>query len=312
LYVAAAEYLGILYGSEVAHIGEAGEILSLPLEIYETTESTAAVRVDRLHVLFDASQGEVLRVLELWVISNLGDRTIASDEGEGILEIPLPEGASRPRFEEGALGGRYVPTEDGFMDRTPLRPGEGVAQLVFDFDMPYSGRLEFSQPMNYPVDAAVILVEEGGPRIRGEDVEDRGLMTVSDLQMHNYALGPLEVGESLEITLSGRLRALIALSGENAERNLAIALGALGLAMIGVGGWWLLSRRETPGAEAESEDRLGDDSADAPIDTERGELLRAIADLDDRYEAGEVPEAEYQRRRAELKARALDLMAADD
>lgn len=312
LYVAAAEYQGVLYGSEVAHIAEAGETLSLPLEIYETTERTEAVRVDRLHVLFDFSGGEALRVLELWVISNLGDQTIATSQGDGVLEISLPEGAGAPRFEDGALGDRYAPTENGFIDRAPLRPGEGVAQLVFDFDMQYGGRLDFSQPMNYPVQAAVLLVDEGGPRIRGDGVEDQGLMTVSDLQMHNYALGPLAAGQAMEFTLSGSTRPLIELGGENTGRNLVIALGALGLVVIGVGSWWLLSRSGAEEPVEKSEGAEWGGPAGAPLGAERGELLRSIADLDDRYEAGEVPEAEYQRRRAELKARALELMAADD
>lgn len=314
LYVAACEYQGILYTSEITHLAEAGETLNMMITIFEATQDTDAVSVDRLHVLFDFSNEGVVRVLELWVISNLGDETIATAEGEGLLEIALPEEAGQPNFEDSALGERYLPTATGFVDRMPLRPGASVAQLVFDFDMPYSGRLNFGQHMNYPVQAVVVLVDEGGPRIQGEGVEDRGLMTVSDLQMQTYALGPLAGAEEMQFRVSGRARPLIALGGEDTGRNLAIALGVFGAALIGVGAWWTLSRRVGSRAALEAggvgDAELGGGAS--PGGTSRDDLLQAIADLDDAYAAGEVEEEEYQRRRGELKAQALEEMKAED
>jgi uncharacterized membrane protein len=44
------------------------------------------------------------------------------------------------------------------------------------------------------------------------------------------------------------------------------------------------------------------------IPSDREDLLRAIADLDDSFEAGKIPEGEYRRRRQTLKARIMDLM----
>jgi mono/diheme cytochrome c family protein len=310
LYVAALEYEGILYASEIAHLAMAGETLNLPITIFETTQGTEAVSVDRLHLLFDFSHAGVVRVLELWVISNLGDKTIATPEGEGLLEISLPEGAGQPNFEDSALGERYLATETGFIDRMPLRPGAGMAQLIFDFEMPYRRRLDFSQAMNYPLQAAVVLVDEGGPKVRGEGVEDRGLMTVSDLQMQTYALGPLAAGEDVQFSVSGSAHPLIELGGENASRNLAIALGTLGIALIGVGGWWYFTKREGQGVVTE---QVGGGSADAGESPREGgasrqELLQAMADLDDSYAAGELSEPEYRRRRQELKERALEQM----
>jgi mono/diheme cytochrome c family protein len=314
LYVAASEYGGILYTSEITHLTEAGETLNMTITIFEATQDTDAVSVDRLHVLFDFSNEGVVRVLELWVISNLGDETIATSEGEGLLEIALPEEAGQPNFEDSALGERYLPTETGFIDRMPLRPGAGVAQLVFDFDMPYSGRLDFDQHMNYPVQAVVVLVDEGGPRITGDAVEDRGLMTVSDLQMQTYALGPLAAGDEMRFRVSGRPRPLITLGGEDTGRNLAIALGVFGAALIGVGAWWYFSRRvaSRPAVEAGDVEETGLGGGATSRRASREDLLRAIAELDDAYAAGDVEEAEYQRSRRELKAQALETMKAED
>jgi hypothetical protein len=44
----------------------------------------------------------------------------------------------------------------------------------------------------------------------------------------------------------------------------------------------------------------------------RGELLREIASLDDAYEAGEVEQSDYERRRAALKAQLKENAQSDD
>ena len=66
--------------------------------------------------------------------------------------------------------------------------------------------------------------------------------------------------------------------------TLAIGLGALALALAGIGVWFYRHSRAQAQAASSKED-----------------LLEAIADLDDAHAAGEVPEADYQKERAELK-----------
>ena len=47
-------------------------------------------------------------------------------------------------------------------------------------------------------------------------------------------------------------------------------------------------------------------------EAQREELLNAIAELDDDFEAGRVAEADYRRQRAELKTELVELMKADE
>jgi hypothetical protein len=70
--------------------------------------------------------------------------------------------------------------------------------------------------------------------------------------------------------------------------GLAIGLGALVLALAGIG-FWLYRRPRAKAAAARSKD----------------DLLEAIAELDDAYAAGDMPEAEYQKERELLKRELL-------
>jgi flagellar biosynthesis/type III secretory pathway M-ring protein FliF/YscJ len=94
------------------------------------------------------------------------------------------------------------------------------------------------------------------------------------------------------------------------------------LVIVGIAGWaWQRSQ----GAEEEEEDEEEDEESEEPgeegegeegeaVDDEgtveaptREELLQAIADLDDAYEAGDMTAGDYKRRRAALKAQLAEL-----
>ncbi len=75
--------------------------------------------------------------------------------------------------------------------------------------------------------------------------------------------------------------------------TLAIGLGALVLVAGAIGGWfWRRQRPEAAGTGAAAA-------------RNKDELLESIAELDDEYAAGQVPEADYRPERAALKQRLL-------
>ncbi len=121
--------------------------LELPLQIYESTSDTAALSVDRLHYFFEFVDDQTIRVLELYIISNPGDKTVAAaKDGEPVVTFRLPEGAANLQFEDGELGQRYVQTPDGFGDTTPVRPGSANYQVLYSYELPYKGKLESGAP----------------------------------------------------------------------------------------------------------------------------------------------------------------------
>ena len=276
LFVAALEYQGVLFRSELAHAPLDGGLLQLPLTIYETSPDSSMLTVERLHLLIDFPAEDVIRVLELWVVGNRSDTVITSP-----LRIPLPAESFNLTFEEGTLGERFELTEEGFLDREPIPPGSGIDQLAFAFDLPRSGW--FEQAVQQPVEAVTVLVPSEGPKVSG--LQDQGVRDLGGLPMRNYVGGSLQPGESLRFRVNGPAAA---------PSTIATTVVG-GAALLGAGlvaaRWWVLARS-----------RGGDDTE---------ELLRAMARLDDEYEAGSISEQAYRRQRAALKQRALTAMGGE-
>ena len=305
IFIATVNYQGTIYASDVAHFIEEAE-QDLPIIIFETTQDVTSVQIDRLHVIIDMASENVFEVTELWILSNLGDRTVSTETGDGLLHVQLPEGAANLNFESGMLGNRFQVIADGFIDLYPIRPGNGSHEIVFSFSMPFEKSLEFSQPLAYPVEAVVMLAPEGIVDLNGEGVQDLGVRQMTGTTLHNYSMGPLASGSVLEFQVKRGSGAGMAFNGSRSM--LEIVLGALFfIAALGGTGFWFYRRK----GEREVEDEFQwseDPTMDLETLDDRDVILQALADLDDSYEAGELRDAFYQSRRNALKSRLLEIM----
>lgn len=279
LFFATLEYQDVRYRSELAHAPSDGGPLELPITIYETTSDLSSLRVERLHLLIDFPEPGVLRVLQLWVVGNPTDRVLAPG-----LRVSLPASTLNLTFEEGQLGDRFERTASGFIDHEPVPPGSAIDQLVFAFDLIREGRLDYQQPLQHPVQAITVLVPADGPRLSG--LIDEGVRDLGGLQMHSYAVSGLAAGDSLSFHVAGP-------SGVSAE----LATTVVGAAALLIAG--LIAIRSWPGRGA---------GEAAPETSDEQTLLRAIAQLDADYEAGQLSVSEYERRRQSLKQQALERM----
>jgi mono/diheme cytochrome c family protein len=299
LYFVIVEHQGLSYASEVAHLLPAQASLDLPVAIHDATDSTQDLAIERLHALFDFSIDGTVRVIELWILTNQGEQTIAPADG---IAVTLPDGATDLQFENGQVGQRFLLNETGFADMEPVAPGQGSGELVFSYNLPYERRLDFEQPVNYPVSAVVLLSPEPGPKLQAEGLQDMGEREISTGVIRTYGLGPVAAGDALRVNLSGRPAASSATGSLPPNLGLAIGLAAVGLALIAAGLLWFRPKREAPEPE----------ESPPPTDPEREGLLRAIARLDDDFEAGRLPEAEYREQREALKRSLLATSAEGD
>jgi len=279
LFFATVVHDGLTYRSDVAHVTSDEITLELPITVYEAAEDLSALRVERLHLILDFTAEDKLAVLEVWVLANDSDRVITTP-----IQIALPEGASNLTFERGSLGGRFEITRDGFADREPLPPGSGPEPLVFGFDLPVSRSTKFEQPMRHPVEAVNVFTPADGPRVTG--LEDRGIQDIGGLRMRSYAEGSLAAEELLSFQVSAPS------FGSGISTAEIVGAGTLVIAGLLAARLWVGGR---------SRKLAGED------------LLREIARLDDKYEAGQLSERTWRRRRGPLKRQALDQMRkADD
>lgn len=292
LYFASLEYQGVPFQSEVAHLPSDQESLDLPLTIYEPSQDTGALIIERLHLLLDMPAEGLVRVLQLWALTNPTDRIIA--DPEGVLHISLPEGASNVQFEEFEPGARFIQTATGYLDTAPVPPGMGSGDLTFQFDLSYQGRLDYRQIIDHAVQAVVILMVPGGPSLRGDGVQDMGVLDMGGVAMQAYSLGGLAAGDTLTFRLDGRVGA----GGATGGLTLLIGGGTLAIALILAGLWWY----RAPGYRAVGESL---EPAESRRPASQEALLRAIARLDDEFDQGALEEAEYRQQRAELMQQAL-------
>ena len=291
IYGVTVAYKDVPYYSDGTSLAEDEAPPDLPVTIYDTTTDTAVLSIERLHVLFDfASAGEV-QVIELWVVSNSGDRTVVAAPERGVMEVSLPEGAADLAFEDGSSADRYIQTAGGFGDTQPVVPGQGTSQFIFSYRLAYDGSLTFSRPSDLPINAVVVLLPQNGVTAQGAGLRDLGAQEMSGQAVRTYEGGVIAAGQALEIELSGDPGAESASGSASGSTSTVIGLAVLAALLIAARLWWFRPRVRP----ARTEDR-----------TEA--LVDAIAGLDDALDAGRIDAAEHRQRREALKQRLRERM----
>ncbi len=319
VYGVMANYNGVSYFSQpVPANGQ--PLTDLEVPIYETTADSSQVQMAQVHVLFLASHAG-LEVAEVYSLSNLGTRTVQgavklADGQAATIKLPLPAEATNVSFPDNA--DRFVRTPDGFADTAPLVPGETTGQIVVNYILPYEPGLTYSYSAQWPTGGINFLLDDSsGLTANGDGLADMGLQTMGDGS--KFALlkhDTLRPGEKVALTLSGDLKLKAPLEQPQSQAqsatmssasapdmpSLLIAIGGLiiGLMLVVIGIWRF--KRPEPSLAV----------ADAADESAYKDLLTQIARLDDAQERGEVDEAIYQTRRAELFQQARALIQAGE
>lgn len=293
------DYKGTIYGSDLAVVEEGQSRLEIPIQIFEPTTDASILVIDRVHYFFEFLDERTLRVAELYIISNPSQQTlVAPAQGEAVLRFSLPPQASNLEFQEGALGGRFIQTEDGFGDTVPVRPGMGNYQVLFSYTLPYNRKIEISRPVTMNTSAIVVLTPQDGIKVRGETLQDAGGREVQGTQFHMYSGSAMKAGDTFTITISGQASSAQPTLSASSETSLVVGAGALGLVLIFAGVWLYRRNRSEDQPAAEIPTPAADRSGENPE-----ALMDAILALDDLYQEGQLPEEAYLQRRDELKAR---------
>ncbi|NLX11843.1 MAG: cytochrome c [Chloroflexi bacterium] len=264
-----------------------------------------------------------------------------------VIELPVEAFGIQPMQTEGSQ--RYqvqlVEAVPVVKDTWPIRP-ETVQKITLLYYLPYTDGAVFDQAFNYPVmDATILLPNDhvtfeseqfeaegewryrvltGGLRVRelepDEEIDPETDYTL--IRAHDL-LAPLDEGERMIFTLTGEPSRTVNVmpptpqaAGSESESNLLpLVLGGLGVAVLMLAGvlWWRqrdqMVRAAQPAAAAEPRPAIRWQAPGRNAGKE--DLLRALAELTDAYEAGLVDEAFYVEQRDELKARLIPLMRDD-
>ena len=305
-YVLHTEYLGIQYGTNALTFTGGETELQADVFIYETTTSDEGISLYRIHFVVTTLDGE-LEVNEVQSFSNSGDRTyIGAEPAAGAqrttVRFAAPAGAQDPVPDDEMSSGRFVKTATGFADTLPVIPGQSTLQVVFSYYLPYNpASTLLTTTFLYPARVVNAFVSDTGVELTSSQMMLMGPMGSGAQAYIGYVAQNFARGDTLTLEFKGELQSGSAhapATGGASTTGILLIVGGLALLLVALAfAYPALRRKQAPAAEA----------ADVLCEDECEELMAAIADLDDLFEAGELDEEPYQRRRQALKARLLEI-----
>jgi hypothetical protein len=273
VYTLRLDYQGVEYGSDLLTFSEGETILSVPIQVYESTESDEVVSIERAHIFVEFEKDKLL-LGEMYIFSNSSDRIYIGveevAEGQrGTLSLFLPTGAQGLTFEDGELGQRFFETDRGFVDTWPLPPGQASGQLIFSYFLPYDpSGYDLTREIPYPLKAINVLVAEVGVDVTSDQLTLEGSRGMQGQSYLNLSGQNLNKGERITLHFSGSPGERVLEGGEAVpaqplqpgDQSL-LRWVALGLVVLAVGfalGYPLLRRQSKEANEAAVEETEND------------------------------------------------------
>jgi mono/diheme cytochrome c family protein len=276
----------------------------LPVTLYELTADPSVMRIKAMSMRIE-SLNDGLQILQEAVFENTSDRLYTNDlqVGDGAFAsviVGVPPGAVGFAFNS---QNRYVVSEEQLVvvDTIPVVPGEDHL-VQFSYFMPYEGGALIEYPVFYAVDGeAEILLAQASLNIASDQFERVEPVVLNNREYKTYrGTLALVAGDLVRFDLMGQAMNLSSAEADApSSAPLMLVLGVvIEVALIGGLFYWVLRRRRRAPAAPNWQ---------AQIDL----LVRQIADLDNRREAGRLDDPTYQTQRAQLKAQLAELMEQD-
>jgi hypothetical protein len=307
-----AVYGGVPFsGAEPLRFGDETATLNTTITVYETTDDDGAIRLDSVHIIAE-SFGEVLRISEIHLLGNAGDRAYigsAGDAGQGAtIFIPLPEQAVGVAFGEGEAADRFIEVEGGLASTEPVAPGPESSLIFFSYHLMVTGEtVPLERRFSYPVTNLNMLVAHPGLRLNSEQLQSMGIELFQGRQYEFHVTQDLAADAPLLMEFvpveavggagtsdmppsSGQAVAGAATRG---SQRLLLWIG-IGLAALAVLAAMLYSQVTRPAVRAPvSGPNLSKDPA-------ARRLVAELASLEESFEAGDLDDATYERQRSGL------------
>lgn len=269
-------YKGVLYYSDIQPADIAG-MQPITLTVYETQTLPADYAIDRAHFVLDVGPRR-LDGLVLLQVTNPSDRAF-------YVPLPVPSGAVNVQFEDVREQTRIVKQEDGSM-LYPVLPT--TSQILYTLSLPTEPpTYELKLPIRSNITALNLLVSQaGGVQLSGGGLVPGSGFTSQNGQTYNVAsTGPQGTGATFTALVSN----LPGADNTRPLQNVVLVAGGAGALLLLL--YPFVQRRRAVAPVSAPSDRM--------------DLLQAIAQLDDAFEAGELEEDEYRAQRASLKAELL-------
>jgi hypothetical protein len=262
-----------------------------------------------MHTLVDFFSPVLLQISEIYIISNDGNQTVEGavtlDDGQtAALRFTLPQGATDLAFKGGQLDQRFLVTDNGFADTFGVRPGPQTSQFLVTYYLPYQNGMNINRSLLYPVDKSSVVIPQIGVSLAGNDFTSADSGQLQDGRAVDiFTAENTPAGQPFAFQLKGQPEMnVVSITPEFSAQQPAdppaatdqtqvfvgLGLVVLGAVLLGGAIWWW--RRWMAGSAPETD-----------TETPEADLVWAIAELDEAYQAGDVPEDDYIRRRSALR-----------
>ena len=297
VYGVSVTYGGAVYGVDLDLSVQPEPVT---LTVYESVQDDSILTVPTASVLFAQvdSATQTLWALEIVSVTNDTDRTyIPGPEPMQLLRFGLPADTEGLTVDTRLLQPSVIQVDRGFGLFASVPPGEH--EVMYAYRFPYSGsEVEFSRPFRYgaerlrvlaPRDVAALSAGSGVSETVAIGEQDYNVLTLADVGR----------GDRVSVMLRDLPTSSFVEGARRRVEDLPWQLAAPALlAVLLVGVVAVAVRRRGSGTPAGAEAT----TVRAP-QGEYEQLLLALVSLERRFDAGEIDDADYDRRRAALAAR---------
>ena len=301
VYMTSIEHGDLNFSSDPERLERSDPQSEMPIVVFDTTDDPSAININQVHMIMDFREDNVL-ISEIYVLSNLEPAVFVGKSGvpeDGTLQLALPAGAenvdfqrSFRSFENFFPASEVIPTEEGYADTMPIRPGDGAMNLLVSYELPFEEGMTIGHPVFYDTSSATIVVPDIGLEVEGDGWTAQGSQQMGSAgAISSYTRPALAAGEAVSFSLEGS-PSTAARVGSTSSTNvemLGILLGGTVLLLVAGGAAYTIHNW---GSSAEEETAGQADQVNS--------LLYALAALDEAYDAGNLQESNYHEQRAEL------------
>lgn len=268
----------------------------------ETRQGAELVTIPRADVWLDLDDTRVNATADLELEVAPGP-PVAGTPDTPLLSVRLPEGASLTGFAPEAEGLGLLPRDHGFDVLGPI--GEGKTSLGFAYRLdakPEGVSLDLRFPR--PVATLNVLIADTGLALESSRLHRlRPFRSGTRNYLHREAFN-LTADERVDLRI-----APLRDSGLPREAGMAFAFAAIAGSAAYLAA--PLTRRARRSDAALSAEDASEEAARAQLAAEREATYAAIRDLDHDFETGKLEAADHASMREALRARAIELLAAE-
>lgn len=312
-YLVQAVYEGVSYHQPIRLSANAAATANL--KIYEASAAPPHLTISSARFLVRAKGGKV-QVEELYGLRNTAAPAVAYANPAGTFSFILGSGASQPSVE--VVGELNMPlpqdvrpgnTPGQYFIQYPLKPGLTVVIVAYQADYA-SQTFSLSDTVPYPIDQAEMDVAPSTLKVQSALFKPAG----SDPDSHGEKLVAqnLRPGSAIEASFSGAALSDAAQDngGEQTVKEIPNPMTRLGAPLLGcflLVLLWAMGVRVSKEWARKDAVRPGQ-PAQKQLEGKIEKLINSIANLDELFEAGKIPEKRYWRERLDLKAKLVVLV----